>query len=574
MPPQRSSAMNDIRAAFSQNLARTLVLGLAILLLLFIVGYPIVWLLLGAFGFPAELGLGSFVQAYSRSQNFVTLKNTLVLTIGASLLSVVFGVPLAWATAKTDMPLRRVIQALVALAYITPAYLTALACIILLGPEAGYLNRLAVSLFGLEKGPFNAFSMGGVTLVVATHVFAFTYFLTHAALCSIDTSLEQSAQILGLGRLGVIWHITLPLVLPAISGGAILAAIEAMSSFGPQAFLGLPAQIVFLPTRIYAVMNTYPPRFGEASALSLILVALTVLMLVVQRSYLDRRSYVTVTGRSGSAQTIALGGWRWPVFAACFAIVAIASIAPIVVLVVTSFSVSWIDRFGLDNVTLENFRIALVEDSLAVRGIYNSFRLAGIAALAATAIGLFIAYTDVRTKWRGRALLDYLAILPLGLPGTVMAVGVLMAFIRPPLVLYGTVWILLIAYTARLLPLSVRVTNGTLRQIDPSLEEAARISGASWLGAIRHVLLPLAWRGIVVAFLLAFIPALSELSATILLYTSRTETIAIAMFTLNEQGRLEVVAALAVFTIGIILAFSMLLNWVSTERGAAPPAAS
>jgi iron(III) transport system permease protein len=339
-----------------------------------------------------------------------------------------------------------------------------------------------------------------------------------------------------------------------------------MSSFGPQAFLGLPAQIGFLPTRIYSVIGTYPPRWGEASALSLILVALTVICLVVQRAYLDRRSYVTVTGRSGGGQRMSLGPWRWAVFVFCLAVVTVAAIAPVAVLTLTAFSVSWIEPLNAANLTLDHFRTALIDDPLAVRGITNSFRLAGVAAVAATLIGLFIAYVDVRTRMRGRALLDYLAILPLGLPGTVMAVGVLLAFIRPPLILYGTVWILLAAYTARLLPLSVRIANGTLRQLDPSLEEAARISGATWLGSIRHILLPLAWPGIVVAFLLAFIPALSELSSTILLYTSNTETIAIAMFTINEQGRLEVVAALAVFTIAIILAFSLLLNRLGGER--------
>ena len=180
-------------------------------------------------------------------------------------------------------------------------------------------------------------------------------------------------------------------------------------------------------------------------------------------------------------------------------------------------------------------------------------------------IGAAVAYVDLRTQAKGRRLLDYLAILPLGLPGTVLAVGVLLAFIRPPFAIYGTIWILLVAYIARFLPLAVRSINSTLRQIDVSLEEAARISGASRLASLWHILLPLARPGLVVAFLLVFIPALSELSATILLYSGGTETIAVAIFRLNDLGQLEVVAALAVFTVAITLLVSLPLNRLSNR---------
>jgi iron(III) transport system permease protein len=185
-------------------------------------------------------------------------------------------------------------------------------------------------------------------------------------------------------------------------------------------------------------------------------------------------------------------------------------------------------------------------------------------------IGAAVAYVDLRTQTKGRRMLDYLAILPLGLPGTVLAVGVLLAFIRPPFAIYGTMWILLVAYVARFLPLAVRSINSTLRQIDVSLEEAARISGASRLASLWHILLPLARPGLVVAFLLVFIPALSELSATILLYSGGTETIAVAIFRLNDLGQLEVVAALAVFTVAITLLVSLPLNRLSNRSRIAP----
>ena len=492
------------------------------------------------------------------------------MPFGTGVVSVVLGVPLAWATARSDMPLRRTMQALVALAYITPPYLTAIAYIILLGPDAGYFNRALQLVTGGTRGPIDIFSMGGVIFVIGMHVFPFTYFMTHNALNSVDASYEEAARLLGARRWGVLLRVNLPLVAPAITGGALLSAIDSMALFGPQAFLGLPAQITFLPTRIYGVIGSYPPRWAEASALSLVLVLLTAFGLILQRAYLDRRSHTTVGGRGLRLETVQLGGWKWVMLAFCVAVVFLAALAPVGVLAIASFSRSWVEGISLGNFTLGNFDEALFNNQIAVRGILNSFRLAAAAGACAMIIGGAVAYVDLRTQARGRRLLDYLAILPLGLPGTVMAVGVLLAFIRPPFAIYGTIWILLVAYVARFVPLAARSANSTLRQIDPSLEEAARISGASRLASLWHVLLPLARPGLAVAFLLVFIPALSELSATILLYSGGTETIAVAIFRLNDLGQLEVVAALAVFTIVVTLLVSLPLNRLSGRSRIVP----
>jgi len=551
-----------------------IVLGLAVALLLFLVGYPLLWLILGALGVPQSFGLEHLQRAFTRPQNYAALVNTLQLALGTGLMSIVLGVPLAWATARSDMPLRHVVHALVALSYITPPYLTALAYIFLLGPDAGHFNRLLQAWFGFESGPLNIFSMPGVIFVIGIHVFAFTYFLTHSALKSVDASLEESAQMLGARRWQTALRINLPLVAPAITSGALLAAIDSLALFGPQAIIGTPAQIVFLPTRIYATIGSYPPRWAEASALSLLLVVLTVAGLALQRGYLERRSYVTVGGRGVRTQVIALGAWRWPLLAFCLTVVFFSAVAPIGVLALTAFSKSWTEPLSVGNFTLAHFNAALFQDQVSVRGIVNSLKLATGAAAIAVLIGAAVAYLDLRTTVRGRRLLDYLAILPLGLPGTVMAVGILLAFIRLPIPIYGTIWILLAAYVARFIPLATRSANATFRQIDPSLEEAGRITGASWWYAIRRILLPLSRPGLLVAFLLVFIPAFSELSATILLYTGGTETIAIAIYRLNDLGQLEIVSALAVFTIAVVLTLAALVTWLSGSSwttGETPP---
>jgi len=301
-------------------------------------------------------------------------------------------------------------------------------------------------------------------------------------------------------------------------------------------------------------------------------VVLTAIGLMLQQHYLERRSYTTISGRGLRAETIRLGNWKRIVFAFCAVSLFLSAIAPIAVLVIAAFTKNWVEGLVPANLTLANFGDALLHNQVAVRGIFNNFQLAAGAALCAGVIGAAVAYLDPRTRVVGRRLLDYLAILPLGLPGTVMAVSVMLAFIRPPFATYGTIWILLVAYIARFVPLATRSANATLRQIDPSLEEAARIAGATRMGALRRILLPLSRPGLAVAFLLVFIPALSELSAFILLYTAGTETISIAIFRLNDLGQLEVVSALSVFTIAITLLVSVPLNLLSNRSRITPSA--
>ncbi|HET9669288.1 MAG TPA: iron ABC transporter permease [Casimicrobiaceae bacterium] len=541
-----------------RDAARVVTLGLAVAALLLFIGYPLCWLLFGAVGLPGDFSPRFLVRALTQPGNLTALANTAVLAVGVGLSSVALGVPVAWATARTDVPMRKLLHALVGLAYILPPYLTSVAYIILLGPNAGYLNRLFASTTGMHGSVVNIFSAGGVTFVIAMHVYAIPYFLVYGALQSVDPSLEESARMLGAPRWTMLRRITLPLVAPAISGGALLAAIDSMALFGPQAFLGLPAQVVYLPTRIYGALSGFPPRYADASALSIVLVLVTVIGLVVQRRHLGGRSFVTVSGRGARTARHALGVLRWPLALVILVVVAASSIAPLAVLVMAAFSKVWTDPLTLHNFTLANFYAALVDNQIAARGVMNSFKLAIAAATIAVLLGAAIAYVDLRTRLRGRQMLDYLAILPLGLPGTVLAVALLQAFIRFPVPIYATIWILLIAYVVRSMPIAVRGANGALRQVDASLEEAARVAGASWLVASRRILLPIMRSNLMLAWLLVFIPALGELSATILLYTNGTETMSVAIFRLSDLGQLEVVAALSTVLIAVILVATLL----------------
>ncbi len=529
------------------------VLGLAALALLVLVGYPLVWLALGSLGLPTKLSLARYADIVGDPSYRQPLVNTVELAAGTAVLSVLFGVPLAWLVARTDVPAKRLIRTCTALAYIIPPYLTALAYIILAGPNAGVLNALFVAVTGAKEGPLNVFSMPGVIVVISVHAFAIVFFFTYSALLSVDATQEEAAWILGAGRLTTLRRITLPLVAPAITAGALLAAVISMALFGPQAFLGLPGRLFFLPTRIFSLFSRYPPDTAGASALAFALIVLTALGLGLQRWYLARRSYVTLGGKASRPAPLALGRWRWVGLAYALLVIGFAVFIPLFVLVSAAFSKNWVAGLSPENLTLENFQYALFQEQVTRRAVGNSLKLAVAAATAATLIGALVAYLNRRTTARGRQFLDYLSILPLGLPGIVLAVGIIQAWIRPPLVLYGTIWILLVCYVARFIPVAVRSADASLAQVDPALEDAARIIGASWLQTFRTITARLIRPGLLVAWLLVFIPSMGELSATVLLYSSGNETLSVALYRLQELGRLEVVSAIAVFTVILTL---------------------
>jgi iron(III) transport system permease protein len=344
--------------------------------------------------------------------------------------------------------------------------------------------------------------------------------------------------------------ITAPLVAPAILSGTLLAFVNAIALFGSQAIIGLPGRIVTLPTRIYALFD-YPPEYGLASAMSLLFVVITVVALYLQRAFLARRSYVTLAGKGARPQVMQLGVWRWVLLAFVIAVFLISIVAPYSTLIAVSFSKSW----GLDfwkGLTFAHYKFILFDYNVTQRAILNSLMLATIAATIAVLLGAVIGWIDLRTLIPGRKLLDYAALIPLGLPGIVVAVALIQFWLAMPLALYGTLAILLLAYVGRYIPLGVRAANTSLRQVDPSLEESAHILGASWATTMREVTLPLIRPGLFAGWLLVFVPVIQELSASILLFSSSSITLAVAVYNLYETGYIEPVAALAIINMIII----------------------
>jgi iron(III) transport system permease protein len=441
--------VSPVRARGSHTRLRLehIVMGGAILCLIVLVVLPLLSLLLGSIrGGERGMSLDNFAEVLSGRLYVNALKNSLILGAWTGLFSLVIGVSLAWAVSRTDVPGKALIQLTASLSYLSPPFLTAIAFVYLFSPNAGLINVLVRDVMGLPFLTFNIFSMTGLVLVTVLHTFPFVYLLASSALLSVDASYEEAAQILGASKLRTALTITAPLVAPAILSGTLLAFVNAIALFGSQAIIGLPGRIVTLPTRIYALFD-YPPEYGLASALSLLFVVITVVALYLQRAFLARRSYVTLAGKGARPQLMSLGPARWAVLAFVVLTFIVAILLPYSTLIAVSFSKSW----GLDfwkGLTLANYKFILFEYNVTQRAILNSLGLATVAATIAVLLGAIIGWIDLRTRIPGRKLLDYFALIPLGLPGIVVAVALIQFWLAMPLALYGTLAILLLAYVA------------------------------------------------------------------------------------------------------------------------------
>ena len=563
--PKEGATLRDLQGEIIKN-AIFITTALAILILIVL---PVGSLLIGSMRGEQGFSLDNFVEAVSSKLTRQALLNSLVLGGWTSFFSVIIGVPLAWAVSRANVPGKPLIYATATLSYLSPPFLTAIAFVGLLAPNSGLLNIFFRDVLQMPELTFNIFSMSGLVMVTTLHTFPFVFLLAASALKSVDASYEEAAQILGASKFRTALTISLPLVAPAILSGTLLAFVNAIALFGSQAIIGLPARIFTLPTRIYSLFD-YPPEYGLASALSLLFVGITILALYLQRSFLARRSYVMVGGKGARPQLVNLGGWRWAVFAFCLAVTVVAIILPYAALIALSFSKSWGLNFW-QNLTLDNYRFGLFEYDVTQRAIMNSLYLAIAAATFAVLIGAVVSWIDLRTTMPGRKLLDYAAIIPLGLPGIVMAVALIQFWLAMPLSLYGTLTILLLAYVGRYVPLAVRSANSSLRQVDATLEESARVLGASWGTTMREITLPLIRPGLFAGWLLVFVPVIQELSASILLFSSSSMTLAVAVYNLYETGQTERVAALAIINMVIISIAMLLANWLSKKAAGRSP---
>ena len=524
--------------------------------LLALVVNPLVRLLWASVHGAAGFTLDNYVTAYSRWRYLEALGNSLVLGLAVGLLCIVFGVPMAWAVSRTDMPGKGLVWAAVLGTFIVPSYLSAVAWILLAGPNAGWLNRGWMALTGAAAGPFNVYSMSGLVLVIAASSFPYMFVFTRSALDLISSEMEDAATTLGAGIVRTTLRVTLPLTLPAIMAAFIVEFLEAIALFGAPALIALPGRFQVMTTTLWQFFE-FPPRVEVAAAYAMPLLLITVLLFWLQQRIIARKGYVALTGKGGERRPVRLGGWRWPLLGYCLLVTSLGFFMPMVVVLQAAFAKAWGRGFSLDNLTLHNLRFVLVDQPLTRAATVHTFVYGGVSAALALALALAIAYIVRRGLVPFGRALAYVAMAPFVIPGIVLAIGFYAAYTSPPLVLYGTAWILILAFTTRFLPIAYANSDAALRSINPELEDAVRILGGGRLLALRRVVGPLLKRGLAGAFILVFIPATRELSAAIFLYTTGTQVLSVLLFDKSDEGNFELLSSIGLILVVVTTALVM-----------------
>jgi iron(III) transport system permease protein len=489
------------------------------------------------------------------------LWTTYWLSAVRALLGVGLAVVLAWILARTDCPFRAQLELLVIMAYFFPGLGRILGWIILASPRTGVVNtvlRLFPGLDQLQQGPFNVFSYGGVIFVSVIGFSAFFIVFLLPAFKAMDASLEESARMCGASERTTLWHITVPLLRPAIAGILVLSLMLLLSSFEIEVFLGTPAGVYVLTNQIYHhLQEVLPADYGTAFSLSFLLLLSALSLVFVYGRVLGQRDYTTVSGRSFSTRVTHLGRWRWPAFTLVAGYLLLSLVLPAIVLIYASFArTAGANMFSPEGYTLNNWA-SILSLQLPRQSIGNTFILSISAATIGGILGTIIAYVLVRTRFAGNRVLEFAAWIPWTVPTIVLGLGLLWVTLFTPLsVLYGSLAILIVAHVVRGIPIRTRIMTSTLVQIDKGLEEAARVHGANWLRTFWYVWLPLLKTGFVAGWIIGFVFSFSELALVAFLYGPKSMVLSTLMFSLwaREPERAAVVGILTTVIIMLVVA--------------------
>ncbi|WP_433287271.1 ABC transporter permease [Pseudonocardia sp. CA-142604] len=547
-PPQQSAEpasglLARVRSLLTLKLL--IVAGVAV-----VIGYlalvPLYYLLYGTFFDANGFTLGAFARAYTADGIGELITNSLLFAIGAAILSLVVGTALAYLNVRTDVPFKPLFFAASMIPLIIPGILYTISWIFLASPDIGLLNAFLEPLVG--PGFFDIFTIWGMIWVEGLHLSPIVFLLMVAAFRSMDPSLEESALMSGASRWTTFLKITVPLVRPAIVASILVMTVRSLESFEVPALLGLQNGIYVFTSQIYFTLRSYPPDLAGAGALAVGLLVIAVLGVILSnRVGRNGKDFQTVTGKGFRPRPMELGRFRWVAGGLIILYFVATVLAPLAVLLYTSLLKFYVapSAEAFRTMTLDNYR-ELAGLSSAGTALKNSLIL-GLGS--ATAVMLFMsvaAWIVVRSKIRFRGLLDQLAFVPLVIPGLVLGLAISFVYLRSPIPIYGTIFILLIAYCTRYMPYGMRYAVTSMHQISAELEESAQVSGASWWQTFRRVLLPLLSPGLVAGFIYILTVSFRELSSSILLYSPGNEVLSILIFEQFENGSFTILAALGV----------------------------
>lgn len=522
-----------------------------IALLILLVANPILRLVWDSFHTAqGDWSLQSYAAALGNARNLQALGNSMALGAAVTVLTLALGVPLALAVSRSNMPARGLTHLSVLAAFVMPNFLGAIAWILLAGPNAGWLNRLWIGLTGVEKGPFNIFSFWGLAFVIALYTYPLVYVFTKAALDLVSTELEDAAAIHGAGKFQTMWRVTLPLALPSVLGAAILIFLEAIALYGTPALIAIPARINLATTQLVSFFQ-YPLQIEQAAAFAMPILLLTIVMLMLQRRLLARRGFVSVSGKGGERRPLDIGLWKWVLLAYAVLIGLLSVVMPLIILVVASLSKAWGRGLASGNLTLGNYRTIFFEQVTVRDAIVNTVSYSMATAVICVLMGICIAYATQRRMTPFPAVIQFLALAPVAVPGLILAIGLYAAYAGPPFSLYGTGLLIVVAFTTRFLPIAVTACAAAVRSLNPELEEAVRVLGGGRLTVLAKVVLPLLKKTLVGVFILVFVICTKELSTAVFLTGPASRVVSVLTLDLSEQGNYETLAAMGVVLVVI-----------------------
>jgi iron(III) transport system permease protein len=506
---------------------------------------------------PEQYGIANYVAMFE--EDLQVLINTAIIAVLATVMAILIGFTLAWILTRTNVPGREKLERLMELPYYMTPLVGALAWAVLASPRSGFFNQLW-HWAGGRGDLFNIYSIFGIAWIMALFEGTVAFVMIAASMKSMDPALEESARVIGASKLRTALTVTLPLVMPGVLGATLFVFAEMLGSFAAALVIGIPARVYVITTAIWDSTLSYPPAYGRASAMGLALFIVMFGMLTFYRWIIGRGSYATITGKAFRPRLMDMGRLSWLLFGVCLLYILIAVVLPIAALVLTSFQ-----RFATALLHQAQWTLANYDTALALgpvrQALVNSLMLGfGVASVGVLVMALLV-WTIYRSQLIGRGAIEYLAMFPQAVPRLVFGLALLWAWLNMPIPIYGTLWLLALAYFTVMLPLGVRTLAGVVLQIDKSLEECARVCGAGWVHQMRTVTLPLLKPGMLAAWLLIFMACVRELGASVFLMGPNAKVIAPSIVSAFASSGIELTAAMALIqTFTVIVALVILFR--------------
>jgi iron(III) transport system permease protein len=552
-----------------------LVIGASVLVVAYLALMPLGFLLWQSFftprtaSLPAVFTFNNYISAYTDVETLKLLFSSVTFASGTAAFAFLVGTALAWMNERTNTPLKSLFFALSIIPLIIPSILFTVAWILLASPKIGIMNMLLQSWFNTDYVFFNIYSMGGMIWVDGLHYSSMAFLIMTAAFRSMDPSLEESAMMSGASVPQIAWHITLKLTWPAIFATLLILFVRAIESFEVPALLGLPVGIQVFTSSIYQAIHSYPSKIGLASSYAVTLLFITAIGIYFQTKLSSKGGkYSTVTGKGFRPRAMDLGRWRYLTGAIFLVYFSFIVVLPFLVLLWSSlqkfYSVPSME--AVHNLTFDAYRFIVTYPTL-ISAVGNSLMLAIGSATVVMLLTSVICWLVVKTKLPGRFLLDSMASMPMVFPGLVLGLALMIFYLYFDIGVYGTIWIMFIAYITRFMPYGLRYNTTSMLQIHKELEESAAMSGASWGTTFWRVVLPLLKPGLLAGWIYVVIVSIRELSTSILLYSPGTEVVSVLIWELWENGQYVELSALGVMFIIALFMLVMLAQWLGKKFG-------